>query len=314
MKKIVLTVALSASFLPMCFAGPISGVVKDKKTGETLIGSVIQVKGQTDNSTTTGLDGSFSLKNLPDQGTVTLVINYLGYKPKEVTVTLPLDKDLKVDLEPDTKELKEVVVKGFRSNRTDVSAVTMVKNSPQVLNVASVLQRVSGVTMQQDASGEASYAILRGMDKRYNYTLVNGVKIPSPDDKNRYVPLNLFPSDLMDRLVVAKSLTADMEGDAAGGVVDMNMKDAPGEFRLQANAAVGASDFFWQGDKGSTYDATTKDFKNGGTQISRHSMPMPNINAGLSVGDRFCRNGSACPWLSVCRTPTAAQRETLIKR
>ena len=357
MKKIVLTVALSASFLPMCFAGPISGVVKDKKTGETLIGSVIQVKGQTDNSTTTGLDGSFSLKNLPDQGTVTLVINYLGYKPKEVTVTLPLDKDLKVDLEPDTKELKEVVVKGFRSNRTDVSAVTMVKNSPQVLNVmsaqaiqlspdvnvASVLQRVSGVTMQQDASGEASYAILRGMDKRYNYTLVNGVKIPSPDDKNRYVPLNLFPSDLMDRLVVAKSLTADMEGDAAGGVVDMNMKDAPGEFRLQANAAVGASDFFWQGDKnatpfgtisydylsakrgnvttkapyeryGSTYDATTKDFKNGGTQITRHSMPMPNINAGLSVGDRFCRNGSACPWLSVCRTPTAAQSETLIKR
>lgn len=330
MKKIVLTLALSASFLPMCFAGPITGVVKDKKTGETLIGSVVQVKGQTDNSTTTGLDGSFSLKNLPDQGTVTLVISYLGYKPKEVTVTLPLDKDLKVEMEPDTKELKEVVVKGFRSNRTDVSAVTMVKNSPQVLNVmsaqaiqlspdvnvASVLQRVSGVTMQQDASGEASYAILRGMDKRYNYTLVNGVKMPSPDDKNRYVPLNLFPSDLMDRLVVAKSLTADMEGDAAGGVVDMNMKDAPGEFRLQANAAVGASDFFWQGDKnatpfgtisydylsakrgnittkapyekyGSTYDATTADFKNGGTQITRHNMPMPNINAGLSVGNRF---------------------------
>ncbi len=54
MKKIVLTVALSASFLPMCFAGPITGVVKDKKTGETLIGSVVQVKGQQDNSTTTG--------------------------------------------------------------------------------------------------------------------------------------------------------------------------------------------------------------------------------------------------------------------
>ncbi len=58
-------------------------------------------------------------------------------------------------------------------------------------------------------------------------TLVNGVKIPSPDDKNRYIPLNIFPSDLMDRLVVSKSLTADMEGDAAGGVVDMVMKDAP---------------------------------------------------------------------------------------
>lgn len=330
MKKLFLTAALSATFLPACLAGPVDGVVKDKKTGETLIGSVVQVKGRQDNMTTTGLDGTFTLKDLPDQGTVTLVVNYIGYKPKEVTIDMAKASQLKIELEADTHELNEVVVKGFKSNRTDMSAVSMVKNSPQVLNVmsaqaiqlspdvnvASVLQRVSGVTMQQDASGEASYAILRGMDKRYNYTLVNGVKIPSPDDKNRYVPLNLFPSDLMDRLVVAKSLTADMEGDAAGGVIDMNMKDAPGEFRLQANAAVGATDFFWQGDKtvspfgnisydylsakrgnttskapyeryGSTYDATSKDFKNGGSQVTSHSMPLPNLNAGISVGDRF---------------------------
>ena len=51
-----------------------------------------------------------------------------------------------------------------------------------------------GVTMERDASGEASYAILRGMDKRYNYTLVNGVKIPSPDDKNRYQEIPQDPS------------------------------------------------------------------------------------------------------------------------
>ena len=63
------------------------------------------------------------------------------------------------------------------------------------------------------------------MDKRYNYTLVNGIKIPSPDDKNRYVPLNMFPNDLMDRLAVTKSLTADMEGDARR-CIDMEMKDA----------------------------------------------------------------------------------------
>lgn len=48
----------------------------------------------------------------------------------------------------------------------------------------------------------------------------------------------------MDRLVVSKSLTADMEGDAAGGVVDMVMKDAPSRFQIQANAAIGASDYF----------------------------------------------------------------------
>ena len=59
---------------------------------------------------------------------------------------------------------------------------------------------MSGVTVERNSSGEGQYAILRGMDKRYNYTLVNGVKIPSPDNKNRFVPLDIFPSEMLDRL------------------------------------------------------------------------------------------------------------------
>lgn len=320
MKRILLTCAAGLAFASFAEAGPISGIVKDKKTGEPLIGSVVQVKGSNTQMTTTGLDGTFSLKDLPDNGRVTLVITYMSYKTKEVTVDMSTPSQLTIDMEEDAKQLGEVVVTGFKSNRTDRSAVAMVKNSDNMLNVmsqqaiqlspdvnvASVLQRVSGVTMESSASGEATYAILRGMDKRYNYTLVNGMKIPSPDDKNRYIPMNLFPSDLMDRLVVSKTLNADMEGDAAGGVIDMNMKDAPGQFQLQANAAVGMSDFFWSGDHdylsakrgdatskapyeqyGSQYDATMQDFKNGPARISSHALPMPNFIGGFSVGNRF---------------------------
>ena len=316
----MLTCAAGLAFASFAEAGPISGIVKDKKTGEPLIGSVVQVKGSNTQMTTTGLDGTFSLKDLPDNGRVTLVITYMSYKTKEVTVDMSTPSQLTIDMEEDAKQLGEVVVTGFKSNRTDRSAVAMVKNSDNMLNVmsqqaiqlspdvnvASVLQRVSGVTMESSASGEATYAILRGMDKRYNYTLVNGMKIPSPDDKNRYIPMNLFPSDLMDRLVVSKTLNADMEGDAAGGVIDMNMKDAPGQFQLQANAAVGMSDFFWSGNHdylsakrgdatskapyeqyGSQYDATMQDFKNGPARISSHALPMPNFIGGFSVGNRF---------------------------
>ena len=316
----MLTCAAGLAFASFAEAGPISGIVKDKKTGEPLIGSVVQVKGSNTQMTTTGLDGTFSLKDLPDNGRVTLVITYMSYKTKEVTVDMSTPSQLTIDMEEDAKQLGEVVVTGFKSNRTDRSAVALVKNSDKMLNVmsqqaiqlspdvnvASVLQRVSGVTMESSASGEATYAILRGMDKRYNYTLVNGMKIPSPDDKHRYIPMNLFPSDLMDRLVVSKTLNADMEGDAAGGVIDMNMKDAPGQFQLQANAAVGMSDFFWSGGHdylsakrgdatskapyeqyGSQYDATMQDFKNGPARISSHALPMPNFIGGFSVGNRF---------------------------
>ena len=333
MKRILISAALLAATTSALQAHTLDGIVKDNKTGEPLIGTVIRVKELPNVSTTTGLDGTFSLHELPDKGKFTIIVTYMSYKTKEMVVDVAKDyskggkdgKDgqLTIAMDEDTKQLGEVVVTGHREYRSDRSAVETVKNAGNVLNVmsqqsiqlspdvnvASVLQRVSGVTMERDASGEASYAILRGMDKRYNYTLVNGVKIPSPDDKNRYIPLNLFPSDLMDRLVVSKSLTADMEGDAAGGVVDMVMKDAPSHFQLQANGAIGASDYFWKDGRnyltsnrsdythespyeanGKDYKATMADFKNGPMQVKSHSIPAPNFIGGLSIGNRFWKD------------------------
>ena len=325
-----MSAALLAAATSAIQAHTLDGIVKDNKTGEPLIGTVIRVKELPNVSTTSGLDGTFTLHELPDKGKVTLIVSYMAYKTREMVVDVAKDfskdgkegKDghLTIAMDEDLKQLGEVVVTGHREYRSDRSTVETVKNAGNVLNVmsqqsiqlspdvnvASVLQRVSGVTMERDASGEASYAILRGMDKRYNYTLVNGVKIPSPDDKNRYIPLNIFPSDLMDRLVVSKSLTADMEGDAAGGVVDMVMKDAPSRFQIQANAAIGASDYFWKEGRdyltsnrsdytkkapyeafGPEYKAQMSDFKNGPVQLKRHSAPAPNFIGGLSIGNAW---------------------------
>ena len=323
MIQFILSAVLIAASATVVSAHTLDGIVKDNRTGEPLIGSVVEVKELPSVKTTTGLDGSFTLHELPDKGRYTLVVRYISYKTREIPVEVSDKGVVTITLDEDLHQLGEVVIKGHKEYHSDRSAIDMEKTAGNVLNVmsqqsiqlspdvnvASVLQRVSGVTMERDASGEASYAILRGMDKRYNYTLVNGVKIPSPDDKNRYIPLNIFPSDLMDRLVVSKSLTADMEGDAAGGVVDMVMKDAPSHFQIQANAAVGASDYFWKDSRdyltsnrsdythkapyevnGPEYKAATSDFSNGPTQISRHSMPAPNFVGGLSIGNRFWKD------------------------
>ncbi|WP_295342685.1 TonB-dependent receptor [uncultured Prevotella sp.] len=323
MKQFILSAVLIAASATVVSAHTLDGIVKDNRTGEPLVGSVVEVKELPSVKTTTGLDGSFTLHELPDKGRYTLVVRYISYKTREIPVEVSDKGVVTITLDEDLHQLGEVVIKGHKEYHSDRSAIDMEKTAGNVLNVmsqqsiqlspdvnvASVLQRVSGVTMERDASGEASYAILRGMDKRYNYTLVNGVKIPSPDDKNRYIPLNIFPSDLMDRLVVSKSLTADMEGDAAGGVVDMVMKDAPSHFQIQANAAVGTSDYFWKDSRdyltsnrsdythkapyevnGPEYKAATSDFSNGPTQISRHSMPAPNFVGGLSIGNRFWKD------------------------
>lgn len=320
MRQILLLFTFFLTGISSSLAATITGLVKDEQTGDELIGASVFVKEHPEIGATTGLDGTFVLKNVPEVNTVTLVCSYISYQTQEQVVKTTSSQPVFFAMKPSEMQLEGVVIVASADKSTDNSARAMEKNAAAVLNivsaksieispdlnVANVLQRVSGVTMQRDNSGEAQYAILRGMDKRYNYTLVNGVKIPSPDNKNRYVPLNIFPSELLDRLEVTKSLTADMEGDATGGAINMVMKDAPGRFSLQANLSTGYSTMFMDRDYasfdrsgvtmkapreqfGSDYSASMNDFGKGTSTIS-YKIPLPNWVGGVSVGNRFFDN------------------------
>ena len=168
------------------------------------------------------------------------------------------------------------------------------------------MQRISGVSIERGSSGDGQYAIIRGMDKRYNTTLINNVKIPSPDNRNRYVPLDIFPADLVDRIEVIKSLTPDMEADAAGGVINLVMKDAPANFKIEGNAGAGYSQLFFNRDF-SSYSKATISLKSPAeilgkgvyapipafpyqNLVTKTAMPPVNKNFSLTVGNRFLNN------------------------
>ncbi|MFM9837172.1 MAG: carboxypeptidase-like regulatory domain-containing protein, partial [Cyclobacteriaceae bacterium] len=239
-------------------AANLKGFVKDSSTGEPLVGATVQLKG-TSIGTFVGLDGSYFLKDL-SAATYTLVVSFVGYTTMEKSVVVSDQKNQPVNftLTEDVNQLNEIVVKGVADRESERSALISEQSNDKVVNiigaksiqllpditVGNLLQRVSGVSISRNGSGEGQYAIIRGMDKRYNYTLVNGIKIPSPDDKNRYVPLDIFPSDLLERLEVVKALTPNMEGDAIGGVTNMIMKSAPDHLTISANAAGGFSQLF----------------------------------------------------------------------
>lgn len=316
MKRQIVFLLAFVLFSAYIKAAVLKGLVRDAQTGEELIGASVYLKEHPAAGSTTGLDGTFLLKNIPEGKSYTLVCSYISYQTMERTVGAK-DDFILLEMTPSSVELDGVVFVASADKSTDNSARTLEKNAPIVLNVvsaksmeispdlnvANVLQRVSGVTMERNSSGDGQYAILRGMDKRYNYTLVNGVKIPSPDNKNRYVPLDLFPSELLDRLEVTKSLTADMEGDATGGAVNMVMKDAPNRFILQANLSTGYNTLFMERDYacfdrggitpvapreafGTDYSAKISDFGKGTSTIA-YKTPLPNLVGGLSVGNRF---------------------------
>ena len=244
---LILVFVWSAEAACSASAAVVRGIVRDAQTEEELIGATIRVKEQ-QGGTTSGLDGSFRMPI--DRFPATLVYSFIGYISQEIIIESAAQTVLNVALVPDMQQLEGVVIRaGHIVNNTDIGARAIERNALNVMNVvsartieispdltvANVIQRMSGVVMERDNSGDGQYALLRGMDKRFNYTLVNGVKIPSPDNKNRFVPLDIFPSELLDRLEVTKALTADMEGDGIGGAVNLVMKDAPSEWEFNAN-------------------------------------------------------------------------------
>ena len=322
MKRFVLSVVSILLSISPVGAATYKGYVKDAKTGEELIGATIFIKEYPNIGSTTGLDGSFVIDNVPNADKITIVCSYISYQTMEKVISATTTELINFDLPADTQLLDEVTVIARNPGRTEAGARGIEKQAMNVVNVmsakaielspditvANVIQRMSGVTIERNSSGEGQYAILRGMDKRYNYTLINGVKIPSPDNKNRFVPLDIFPSEMLDRLEVTKSLTANMEGDGIGGAVNLIMKDAPTERQFTANISTGYNAMYFGRDfqsfnhgaivKESPYEAMGKpeDYQVTADNFTQENLqmkwkrPIPDLTAGLSYGDRFFDN------------------------
>ena len=318
MLRLCYLLIFSSLLILPAWAGTIRGRAIDATTGEQLIGATVRLE-QTKLNAVTGLDGSFMLRNVPD-GSYQLTVSYVSYKTAVRTVLVTNTDPLTLTIalqSADNQLLNEVVVTQKRDGFSDNTARSLERNALQVTNivsgrtielspdltVANVIQRVSGVSVERNSNGDGQYAIVRGMDKRYNYTLVNGVKIPSPDNRYRYVPLDIFPSELLERLEVYKALIPSQEGDAIGGVVNMVMRDAPNKLYVQANLATGYSGLFLNRDftrfdtkniasqspyerLGNTYSANAADF-NRASATYTNARPAPNLIGGFAIGNRF---------------------------
>ncbi|PWK78426.1 TonB-dependent receptor [Mucilaginibacter oryzae] len=323
--RLLLFVALSLLFSIKTIAQTIKGKVSDFKTGEPLVGATVHLtQAGASRFVAVSLNGSYSFKNVKS-GAYQLQVNYVGYTTSQnyqgtITSTDEI-KIINVSMQDASQQMTEVKITASTGKESDRAVRTIEKTSPMVLNilsantikllpdvtVANALQRVSGVTIQRSASGEGRYAIIRGMDQRYNSTLVNGIKIPSPDQQYRFVPMDLFPSEMLERLEVIKALTPSMEGDAIGGAMNLVMKSAPSHFTLSANVSGGFSGLFSDGRlfnafnaspnkqspaivNGNNFAATPADFNNKAI-TSGHSLNNPfSSTAGLTIGDRFANN------------------------
>ena len=263
-------------------------------------------------------DGTYLLSDVP-AGKYILEAEFVGFHTIDKTISVGDHQVLEVDLalERNGALLHDVHVFGKlnqeeestarssekkNSNITNIISAKAMERSPDI-NAANVLQRMSGVTLQKNSGSDEAYAIVRGLEPRYNNTLINGIKIASPDEKSRFISLNVVPSDLLQKIEISKSLLPEMEGDAIGGTVNLVMKDAPDVRTFKALGSVGYSALFFNRKfvsfpksdiqqqslherNGSSYVAVPGDFSRSNLDFSQ-VQPVPTGVAGIVWGRRF---------------------------
>ena len=150
LKRLFLSLMLILTSTIMYAQAEISGTVVDA-TGETVIGATVMEKG-TSNGTVTDFDGNFKIKV---KAGATLVFSYIGYKTEE----LPAKQGMQVTMQDNAKELAEVVVTGYQTQRKadltgSVSVVETkdLKTSSDTDPMRALQGKVPGMTITSNGS------------------------------------------------------------------------------------------------------------------------------------------------------------------
>lgn len=193
----------------------------------------------------------------------------------------------------DVQELSGIVVQSryqtgdqtlYLDERRTAANVTEALGAEQIArtgdsDVATTLKRVTGLSLV-----DGKYVYVRGLGERYSSVLLNGVPIPSPDYTRRVVPLDLFPVDLLDGILVQKSYSPELPGEFGGGTVQLRTREVPRSFFFRAAGGLGFVDGT-TGESGLRYRGGAMDW----TGVDDGARAMPDGLAEAIGGGRFLR-------------------------
>lgn len=280
-KKLQTLVVLLCALNMAAFAqkGKIAGKIVDKKTGEDIIGATVVVEGTT-NGASTDIDGKYYLPLAA--GSYTILVSYVSYKTQKLQNIVVKDGELTyldIAIEESATALDEIVIQGEARKETAVALILQQKNmvsmssgiSAELIkrlpdrNIADVIKRVAGATIQ-----DGKFAVIRGMQDRYNFGLINGAPLPSSEPDRKAFSLDLVPAQVIDNLIISKTATPDMPGDFAGGLIQINTKDIPDENTFFVNLGGSAHTLTTFKDFNRSPQASSTDiigFDNGARQL-----------------------------------------------
>lgn len=242
---VVLLVGMAKSYAQK---GYLRGKVIDTEIAEGLIGANIYIEGTTI-GTVADFNGDYSLAL--EEGIYTIVFSSISYSTVTVTdVNIIAGKVTKrdVNMVTDVQQLEGVVITAETIKDSEAGLLNVQQKSINTIdgmssqtfsklgdsNLAGAIKRVTGVSVEG-----GKYVYVRGLGDRYTKTTLNGMNIPGLDPDRNSVQIDIFPTAILDNIMVYKTFTPDLYADFTGGVVDINTKDFPSE--KTTSIAVGLS-------------------------------------------------------------------------
>ena len=225
--RILQVLFLSLSFVFCLDLSVLTGTVTDKDSGKALVGVNIIIE-DSDNGTASDLNGSYTIFIQP--GEVVLNVSYIGYKSERFSIGLiEGQNNFNIALSINAVQLSGVEVTGQAVDGSDISMMIDRKESSNVedaislermskagdSNAADAFRRVTGVSVVDNI------VAVRGLGDRYTNTQLNNSDLATPEPEKRAVPLDLFSISIISGLSAKKTLTPDLPGTFAGGVVNI---------------------------------------------------------------------------------------------
>ena len=283
-KSITLTIIVGLlSFITFAQSGIITGTVNDGEYNDILPFANVIIK-DSQRGALSDFEGKYSLELKP--GIYTVQFSFVGYQTLEINEVIVKNGEtiiVDVTLKASTAKLDEVIITTSLKRNTEASILYLQRNSVKLMDglslesiknsgasdIASAVKNIPGVSVQR-----GKYVYVRGLGDRYTKTSLNGVDVPGLDPDRNTLQLDLFPSSILENVIVSKSSTADQGADFTGGAINIVTKDIPNKEGYSASLGLGYNSDFHFNKNYLTYKGSKTDFL--GFDNGLRDNPIPN--------------------------------------
>ena len=310
-KSITLTIIVGLlSFIAFAQSGIITGTVNDGEYNDILPFANLIIK-DSQRGALSDFEGKYSLELKP--GIYTVQYSFVGYQTLEINEVIVKNGEtiiVDVTLKASTAKLDEVIITTSLKRNTEASILHLQRNSVKLMDglslesiknsgasdIASAVKNIPGVSVQR-----GKYVYVRGLGDRYTKTSLNGVDVPGLDPDRNTLQLDLFPSSILENVIVSKSSTADQGADFTGGAINIVTKDIPNKEGYSASLGLGYNSDFHFNKNYLTYKGSKTDFLGFDNGLrdnpipSQQYIPLPQENGEVVeiLTKRFTKNLAA---------------------